>query len=342
MTDAYEPLGVTSANRIEWLKARRAGIGGSDAAVVLGLSPYKSALELYVEKTATSDPIESEEDRHFLGNAFEPGILALYHRKTKRMVKAGGQLLRSRAYPWMQVTLDASQESDGPQWAAGPGVVEVKSYDLKVEHEVPVHVQMQVQHEMLVTGYTWGSALWLEWRTLKWEDLRAHDAFQELLIEETGRFWTDHVLKRVPPPPDRTESSKRALSLLYPGVEDVAVLLDEGPDWATAYEEACGDEKDAQYRKAELSNRFKATMGNARYMLIGDGRYLSRSSVPARDDYCENCNCVIGHRSAYTAVKLLKPRKKPLPAPVETRVLREAVPDLAAQLRESLEQREET
>ena len=38
-------------NREEWLQARRRGIGGSDAAAVLGLSPWKSNVRLWEEKT---------------------------------------------------------------------------------------------------------------------------------------------------------------------------------------------------------------------------------------------------------------------------------------------------
>ena len=38
-------------SREEWLDIRQQGIGSSDAAVAVGLSPYKSALSLWLEKT---------------------------------------------------------------------------------------------------------------------------------------------------------------------------------------------------------------------------------------------------------------------------------------------------
>ena len=34
----------------QWLEARKCGIGGSDAASVLGLNPYKSSVSVYIEK----------------------------------------------------------------------------------------------------------------------------------------------------------------------------------------------------------------------------------------------------------------------------------------------------
>ena len=33
----------------QWLEARKCGIGGSDAASVLGLNPYKSSVSVYIE-----------------------------------------------------------------------------------------------------------------------------------------------------------------------------------------------------------------------------------------------------------------------------------------------------
>ena len=43
-------------NRTAWLKARRKGIGGSDAASVLGISPWKSNVQLWKEKTGIAEP----------------------------------------------------------------------------------------------------------------------------------------------------------------------------------------------------------------------------------------------------------------------------------------------
>ena len=47
---------VAAENREQWLKARQKGIGGSDAAAVLGLSPWKSNVRLWEEKTGLREP----------------------------------------------------------------------------------------------------------------------------------------------------------------------------------------------------------------------------------------------------------------------------------------------
>lgn len=36
--------------RLEWLRERQKGIGGSDIGAILGLNKYKTAFEVYLEK----------------------------------------------------------------------------------------------------------------------------------------------------------------------------------------------------------------------------------------------------------------------------------------------------
>ena len=48
--------GNSEMNREQWLKAREKGIGSSDVAAVLGLSPYKTNVELWEEKTGLRKP----------------------------------------------------------------------------------------------------------------------------------------------------------------------------------------------------------------------------------------------------------------------------------------------
>ena len=49
----YQPLvlvDTTQLARPEWLEYRRKGLGGSDAAAVLGISPFRTARDLYYDK----------------------------------------------------------------------------------------------------------------------------------------------------------------------------------------------------------------------------------------------------------------------------------------------------
>ncbi len=48
---ALKLIKTRDLNRDQWLNVRKNGIGSSDAAAAVGLNPYKSQLELWLEKT---------------------------------------------------------------------------------------------------------------------------------------------------------------------------------------------------------------------------------------------------------------------------------------------------
>lgn len=57
-------------SREEWLDIRQQGIGSSDAAVAVGLSPYKSALSLWLEKTGRKQPEDLSSKEAVLWGAY--------------------------------------------------------------------------------------------------------------------------------------------------------------------------------------------------------------------------------------------------------------------------------
>ena len=64
MTHAYQPnvlVDTTNLSRDEWLAYRRYGIGGSDAAAILGISPWRTARDLYYDKLGIAEVSENED-----------------------------------------------------------------------------------------------------------------------------------------------------------------------------------------------------------------------------------------------------------------------------------------
>ena len=53
-------ISTAGISREEWHRLRKNGLGGSDAAVVLGISPFKSSLELWYEKANDVPASEKE------------------------------------------------------------------------------------------------------------------------------------------------------------------------------------------------------------------------------------------------------------------------------------------
>ena len=146
---------VRCDSRSGWLAQRLKSIGSSDAAAVMGMSPYMSEADLW-ERKRTSTITESEEnDDMRRGHESEPLLLSLYSIETGHGVLWGdGIILRSKKHPFMSATLDGIgiDPSD-----AEPYVIEVKSISRKgddwTDDTVPVHYYLQVLHQLSVTGW---------------------------------------------------------------------------------------------------------------------------------------------------------------------------------------------
>ena len=58
-------------SREEWLKLRKKGIGGSDAAAVAGLNKWKSPIQVYMEKLDEAPEVVRNEESMYWGNVME-------------------------------------------------------------------------------------------------------------------------------------------------------------------------------------------------------------------------------------------------------------------------------
>ena len=56
---ALRLVDTRTLDRQQWLSVRQGGIGSSDAAAAVGLCPYKSQLELWMEKTGRTPTEEA-------------------------------------------------------------------------------------------------------------------------------------------------------------------------------------------------------------------------------------------------------------------------------------------
>ncbi len=89
---ALKLVRTQSLDRNQWLAVRKRGIGSSDAAAAVGLNPYKSQLELWMEKTgrdADLPKIDLDDDSTptYWGSLLEHIVAAQYTRRTGNRVR---------------------------------------------------------------------------------------------------------------------------------------------------------------------------------------------------------------------------------------------------------------
>ena len=149
----------TLNSREEWLAARKHYIGGSDAAAVLGMNPYKTNLELWQEKTGIVQP-EDISGKPYVqyGHAAESylrELFALDFPEYEVHYQDNNIWLNDR-FPFAHASLDGwLTDQDGRN-----GVLEIKTTNIlqsmqkeKWDHRIPDNYYIQVLHYLMVTEF---------------------------------------------------------------------------------------------------------------------------------------------------------------------------------------------
>ena len=88
-----------------WLEERRKGIGGSDIAAIMGLSPFRTPFQVYQEKRREVVPWQGNETTDW-GKRMEPAIRQWYSDQTGRAVRVPDRIITHSRYPFMLASID--------------------------------------------------------------------------------------------------------------------------------------------------------------------------------------------------------------------------------------------
>lgn len=267
-------VSLENLTRDQWRRERMRGIGSSSAASALGISPFKSALQLWCELTGITEPANLDDNESVeWGTILEDPVAEKYHRVTQRNISRPTAIYQHDQYDWMIGNPDRFIEGD----PRGLGVLEVKTTGAfrakDWEDEPPAYYQVQLQHLLAVTGATWGSfAVLIGGQKFRWQDQVRNERFIEFLIEREADFW-DMVVRGERPDPDDSESSRRALDLLYPTEQPakMVALPAEALDWSRELTEAKELIRRGEDMKRHAENNIKAAIGDAEIAVFADG-----------------------------------------------------------------------
>lgn len=269
----------------KWLETRDLGIGGSDAAVIMGMNQYKSTYQLWLEKTGQVEPPDLSGNQYvYWGTKNESNIADWFQEETGKKVKRLGTL-RSKEYPFMLANVDRTVVGEN----AGLEIktAGVRQYRKWKDDEIPDAYYCQCLHYMAVTGADyWYIAVLLGGNEAKWKRIeRNEEDIQHLIMAETD-FWK-LVETKTPPPVDGSDSCAAALSAQYKGGDpNYSIILPPDIDGVIASLEDDRAIMDALKKQiTEKENRLKALLGNAEEGTTDHYRVLwktqaGRSSVP--------------------------------------------------------------
>lgn len=201
-----------NATREEWLKVRKLGLGGSDMAAVQGLSPWRSPIDVWLDKT--SDTVEEKESEPmYWGNVLEEVVAQEFAKRSGYKVRNNNFTLQSEEYPYLLANIDREIVGlDAGLECKTANAFKANEWD---GDNVPDAYYIQCQHYMAVTGKSsWWIACLVGGNTFYYKEIKRNEEVIAAIIETGAAFW-ELVKNKTMPAPDDTKQCENALKKLY-------------------------------------------------------------------------------------------------------------------------------
>lgn len=216
-----EPLVLVDTaglSKENWLEYRRRGIGGSDVAAILGISPFRTARDLYYDKLNITSAVEEVGNWVALevGHRLEDLVAQIFQRKTGLKVFQVKKMFQNPDFPFMLADVDFFVTlQDGSN-----AILEIKTTNYNAQKHwwkdgqecVPVYYESQVRHYMSVMDIDRAFLCCLYGNTedeVIIRELNRETEYEAEMIYLEQQFWMEHVLAHSPPP--YTESGELVL-----------------------------------------------------------------------------------------------------------------------------------
>lgn len=255
-------------------------VGGSDIAAILGISPWKTAIDLWLDKTTTSAEDGRNRAAKSRGTRLEPYILDMIREEHGLQIVARNERYVDAAVPYFAAEIDAETAEENIEIKTAHPFKSKDWGDLDTD-QLPLHYVAQVQ---------WGLGIRPKARTrvfaLIGDDLRPYVVERDeetiaALREKAAEFWARYVLAGLRPPMDYADSKTLdTLRRLYPGTDGSTIEATAMHEhWRAVLQtaQAMRDKYEGVIDGAKA--HLMAEMGAAALMRFGDGKAFRRKEI---------------------------------------------------------------
>ncbi len=254
------------ADKAAWLEKRKHYVTGTDAAKLLGLSPFGSIFDVWLDKTGQA-PEFAQSAAMRAGTAFESAILKMYAEDTDAKLEHvdGYNLVTCDKYPRLGASLDGWNHSLGCP-------VDAKNIRMKDEKwgdawtsDFPDYYKTQLQVQMMVTGAKFAHlAVMFSGQDFNIYTMEYDDELAQKIVEASEAFWPYVENSEMPEASGSESTSNYIKEHFAEGTPDKEKEPDEElAKNVEAYVKASEEEKSAKARKDEAGNRIRVFMGEA-------------------------------------------------------------------------------
>lgn len=297
---------VKFANKADWLAQRKLlGVGGSESAAILGLSPYSCAAQVFYEKLGLTSKMKGTSLPMIIGLEDEDKIARLWSHydadigidsiplnyEAKKVIRKPMKLdriIKNPSYPALFANPDRLFKNGSSR-----AILEIKTINhwesQKWESGVPIHYIVQIQHYMLVCKVQYAELAILEANNkIDVIPFEPSKEIQQRIVEKCSDFWNDiqearRILEaggmeldvqHLVPPPDGSEAYTEFLKERYKdggSNPDEVVSASENDLWVLSELLTLKEQQEALMRELSLREQhLRDAMGNAPVLEFGD------------------------------------------------------------------------
>ena len=264
-------------DRDDWLEKRRAGIGGSDVAGILRLSPWSSPFDVWASKTM---PLGEDRDNKVQrrGRLLERAVGDYMAEELERTLTPG-TLIVHPVHEWAKGTpdfwmddLDIAREGAEAKTAR-----DLSEWGPSGSGRMPTHVKLQALWYLLVSGVDrWHVGVYGniadDWRIYTIERAGNEDVL-DALLNRIGEWWERHIVQGVVPEIDTSRAAAQYLRrqhahhngrMRHAEASDLNLIV--------GWQGALTMEKNAGTMRKQYEMQLKARIGNNKGLIGNFGR----------------------------------------------------------------------
>lgn len=256
-------IDTRNMNHIDWLKQRRAGIGGSDVGTILGLNKYKSPYQLWLDKTGQIEIEDSlTSDAAHFGNVLEEVVAKEFSERTGKKVRRANRMFIHADHSFLMANIDRDIVGEN-------AILECKTASMYLAdrwegEDIPEQYICQVQHYMNVLDREYAYiAVLIGGQKFVWKKIERDQELIDIIQKKLVEFWELNVMQMIPPAIDGSDSTEEYIKERYAKSEtgkeitlkkDIDDLLDQR-------EELQETKKVVETSIKEIDNLIKVELG---------------------------------------------------------------------------------
>lgn len=223
-----QPIKILPRNEAHWLALREEDITSTEAACLFDASPYETSFELYWRKKGDLKLKFDEIERIFWGKQLESAIAEGVSQRLGLVIKPLKEYMRHPTIKGLGSSfdfeiIDVTDETPVAIIEAfkrlGNGILEIKIVDFFAykekwtDEDAPIHIEIQVQHQQLVSGINWSVvAALVGGNQLKYIVREASPAAHKKIVKKVVQFWNNFE-NNVDPNPDFNKNAEALIAL---------------------------------------------------------------------------------------------------------------------------------